>query len=70
MNIERQLASFIRNIQAGEAPAHVVGTAKQVILTVLGTALAGTGEDGIASLRSVLVQRGGQPEATKWVFGD
>ncbi|CAN7571930.1 MmgE/PrpD family protein [Arthrobacter sp. LjRoot78] len=70
MNIERQLAAFIRNVQAEEAPGHVVGTAKQVILTVLGTALAGTGEDGIASLRSVLVQRGGQPEATTWVFGD
>jgi 2-methylcitrate dehydratase PrpD len=70
MTIERQLAAFIRNIRANEAPADVVRTAKQVILTVFGTALAGAGEDGVASLRSVLVQRGGQPEATTWVFGD
>ena len=70
MTTERQLTAFIRNIQANVAPADVVETAKQVILTVFGTALAGAGEDGVATLRSVLVQRGGQPEATTWVFGD
>lgn len=70
MTIERQLAAFIRNIQASDAPADVVHTAKQVVLTVFGTALAGAAEDGVASLRSVLVQRGGEPEATTWVFGD
>jgi 2-methylcitrate dehydratase PrpD len=70
MTPEHQLAAFIQTTDAANAPQDVVDTAKRVILTVFGTAIAGARQDGIEELRSVLLQRAGQAEATSWVFGD
>ena len=70
MTPERQLARFIVTTHAAGTPPGIATTAKQVVLTVVGTALAGAQEDGIEQLRAVLVRRGGRSEATSWVFGD
>lgn len=69
-HLESQLSEFISTSSIAEAPQDVVNTTKRVILTVFGTALAGASQDGIDELRAVILQRGGSPDATSWVFGD
>jgi 2-methylcitrate dehydratase PrpD len=41
-----------------------------MLMAVCGTALAGAAEDGIAALRALLLERGGAPQASTFVFGD
>ena len=67
---EMELVRFIRETRLADAPDHVQVVARDVLLTVCGTALAGADQDGIAELRNLLVERGGRAEARSIVFGD
>lgn len=70
MTAERELVSFIRDLQLGDIPAEVRTTAKQVMLAVCGAAVAGSTQDGISGLRGILAQQGGRPEARSFIYGD
>ncbi len=67
---EQQLARFVVQLAPGEVPAAARATVQHMVRAVAGTALAGAGEDGIAALRGLLLERGGAPQATLLVFGD
>lgn len=66
---EQQLARFVDELRFEAIPAHVIGVIRHIVLAVAGTTIAGAGEDGIVSLRRVLVDQGGAPEATVLVHG-
>jgi 2-methylcitrate dehydratase PrpD len=70
VTIENQLAEFICTLRAHDVPPPAQRVVRQMVLAVSGTALAGAEEDGIASLRSMLRERGGAPQATTFVYGD
>lgn len=70
MTTERELAQFISTAQLTDIPLEDRTTAKQVMLAVCGTAVAGSTQDGISGLRSMLTGRGGRPEARSLVYGD
>lgn len=67
---ELQLARFVVHTTLAEVPNSALQTIKWVVLAVMGTGVAGAWEEGIAELRSLLVERGGKPEATSLLFGD
>jgi 2-methylcitrate dehydratase PrpD len=70
METERELASFASAFPLAEVPDEATVTVRRVLMAVLGAGVAGAGEDGVDSLRSLLLERGGRPEATSLVFGD
>jgi 2-methylcitrate dehydratase PrpD len=70
MQTERQLVSFVNGTTLQSVPDQALSTSRKVLMAVLGAGIAGSGEDGIAPLRRLLVDRGGTPEATTLVFGD
>jgi 2-methylcitrate dehydratase PrpD len=70
MTIESQLSEFVCTLQADQVPASAQRVVRLMALAVGGTALAGAGEDGIAALRSLLLERGGAPQSTTLTFGD
>ncbi len=70
MDIEQRLAEFVCRLDARDVPPEAQRTVKLVVLAAAGTAVAGAAEDGIAELRALLLERGGAPQATTFVFGD
>ncbi len=70
MSSEIQLARFVVHTSLAEVPTSALQTIKWVLVAVIGTGVAGAWEEGIAELRSLLVERGGKPEATSLLFGD
>lgn len=67
---ELQLARFVLQLAPADVPAEARRTVQHMVRAVAGTALAGAGEDGIAALRQLLLERGGAPQAPLLVFGD
>lgn len=67
---ERQLAAFVCGFVPAQLPPEALRILRHIVLAVSGTALAGAAEDGIAALRTLLLERGGKPQATTLVFGD
>lgn len=70
MQIEEKLARFACELQVGDVPASAQRVIRQMVMAVVGTGIAGAGEDGIAALRELLREAGGTPQATTLVFGD
>ncbi len=70
MHIEQQLADFVCHLKADDIPAPAQRVVRLMVQAVIGTGVAGAGEDGIAPLRDLLRERGGAPQATTLVFGD
>ena len=64
MTPEQRLARFVVQQPAAAVPAEARATVRHIVRAVAGTALAGAGEDGIAALRQLLLERGGAPQAT------
>jgi len=64
MTEERRLAKFVRELARDKISEDVVRVIKQMLLTVVGTGVAGASEEGCLPLREMLVARGGKPEAT------
>jgi 2-methylcitrate dehydratase PrpD len=67
---ERILARFVRELVYDRIPMETLKVVKQILLAVSGTTIAGAAEEGISALREVLIDRGGKPEATVFVYGD
>ncbi len=67
---EQRLARFVVRLAPAAVPDAARATVHNIVRAVAGTALAGAGEDGIAALRCLLLERGGTPQATLLVFGD
>jgi 2-methylcitrate dehydratase PrpD len=70
MDIELELARFVCGLPAADIPADARRTTRLIVLAAAGTAVAGSGEDGIAELRRLLLERGGAGQARSFVFGD
>jgi 2-methylcitrate dehydratase PrpD len=67
---EHRLARFVVHTRLEEVAPSAVQTIKWVLLAVIGTGIAGATEDGIAGLRSLLLDKGGKAESSSLVFGD
>jgi 2-methylcitrate dehydratase PrpD len=68
--IERKLANFVCDLQTVDIPAAAQSVVRLMALAATGAGVAGSAEDGIASLRQLLCETGGTPQATTLVFGD
>ena len=69
-HIEQNLAQFICSLKAEQVPLAAKRIVRLMAMAVIGTGVAGAGEDGIAALREMLLEAGGAPQATTFVFGD
>jgi len=67
--LERQLAEFAVGLQLDQIPADVQRIVQRMVMAVMGTGIAGAGEDGVAALHDLLLQAGGTEQATTLVFG-
>jgi 2-methylcitrate dehydratase PrpD len=70
MTAESRLVEFIRTTWSGDVAADACDVVRRMFLSTLATGVAGAGEDGVAALRELLLDRGGRAEATSLVFGD
>jgi 2-methylcitrate dehydratase PrpD len=70
MQTERQLAEFVHDLAFADIPGDAVDVVKRVLLAATGTAIAGAREEGISALRDLLLDQGGKPQATVFLFGD
>jgi 2-methylcitrate dehydratase PrpD len=67
---EQTLANFICSLKPEQVPPAAQRIVRLMAMAVIGTGIAGAGEDGIAALREMLLEAGGAPQATTFVFGD
>jgi 2-methylcitrate dehydratase PrpD len=67
---EDDLVSFVTEFDESSLTIDVRTTVRRVLLSALATGVAGAGEEGIGTLRALLLERAGRPEATSFVFGD
>lgn len=67
---EHMLARFVCETDAAQVPPEVRRVVRLMLATVLGTAVAGAAEDGVASLLKLLKDRGGCGQASALVFGE
>ena len=67
---ERELSAFIAGLRVDQVPDHAQRVLRRMVMAVAGTGLAGAAEDGVAALRELLLEAGGAPQATTFVFGD
>ncbi|MDP3138775.1 MAG: MmgE/PrpD family protein [Burkholderiaceae bacterium] len=67
---EQTLARFVCDLSVTDVPPQTLRIVRLVLLTVAGTAVAGAGEEGVEPLRALLKARGGQAEATSFIYGD
>ena len=67
--LERQLAEFAVGLQLDQIPADAQRVLQRMVMAVIGTGIAGAGEDGVQALHELLSQAGGAEQATTLVFG-
>ena len=67
--LERQLAEFAVGLQLDQIPADAQRVVQRMVMAVIGTGIAGAGEDGVQALHELLSQAGGAEQATTLVFG-
>ncbi|MEZ5742036.1 MAG: MmgE/PrpD family protein [Burkholderiaceae bacterium] len=67
---ENLLARWVSGLDAAAVPDEARLVVQRMVLAVCGTGLAGAAEDGVQALRELLLEAGGQPQATTFVFGD
>ena len=67
--LERQLAEFAVHLQIEQVPPEAQRVVQRMVLAVIGTGIAGAGEDGVAALHELLSEAGGAQQATTLVFG-
>jgi 2-methylcitrate dehydratase PrpD len=68
--LEEELVHYILNTQYQNLPAKVVNTAKHMLLTIIGTTIAGATLEGCEVLRDQISMWGGKEEATILLHGD
>ncbi len=69
MRTEKKLAEYVAETGFEDLPAESIGIIKNVILTVLGTAIAGAAAEGCAALVEQVKEWGGREEATILIYG-
>ena len=69
MQSEQILSEFVTGTKFEEIPAEAISTAKNVVLTVLGTVIAGANTAGIKTLVNHVRDWGGKEEATILMHG-
>lgn len=69
MEIEKKLVEYIMETPFEMLPKEVIDIAKKVVLTVLGTTIAGAKEEGCETLLSQVKEWGGKEEATILIHG-
>lgn len=67
---ENLISEFVETLSHDQIPESALRVARQILLAVSGTAVAGAGEDGCRPLYEMLKEQGGKPEATVMVYGD
>lgn len=68
--LEQSLAEFVSSLKAGQVPPPARRVVRLMAMAVIGTGIAGAAEEGIAALRDLLLEAGGAPQASTFVFGD
>lgn len=69
METEKTLAQYVSDTKYDELPREPVDIARNVILTVLGTTIAGAAAEGCESLVNQVKEWGGKKEATILIYG-
>jgi 2-methylcitrate dehydratase PrpD len=69
MELERKLANYVSDSRYDDLPKEVVDTTKNVILTILGTTIAGATEEGCEAIVDQVKEWGGKEEATILIYG-
>ena len=69
MSVARRLAQFLVGTRFQELPAQVVDNAKLAIADTFASALAGDAVETVGVVRCLVLERGGNPEATLWGRG-
>ena len=69
METEKRLVEYICRTRYEDFPSEPLDTVKKMLLTVLGTALAGSTAEGCEALAAFYRGTGGRAEATVWVHG-
>ena len=69
MELERKLANYVSDSRYEDLPKEVVDTTKNVILTILGTTIAGATEEGCEAIVNQVKEWGGKEEATILIYG-
>jgi 2-methylcitrate dehydratase PrpD len=68
--LEEEFVHYILNTKYQNLPTEVVDTAKQMLLTIIGTTIAGATLEGCQALRDQIKEWGGKEEATLLLHGD
>ena len=69
METEKKLAEFVAETSFEDLPAETVGIMKNVVLTILGTTIAGSTSEGCETLVKQVKEWGGKREATILIHG-
>jgi len=68
--IEEEFVHYILNAKYQNLPSEVVGTTKHMLLTIIGTTIAGSTLEGCQALRDQIKEWGGKGGATILLYGD
>jgi 2-methylcitrate dehydratase PrpD len=68
--LEEEFVHYILNTEYQDLPAEVINTAKHMLLTIIGTTIAGATLEGCEALRDQIRIWGGREEATILLHGD
>lgn len=69
MDTEKRLAEYVSNTRFDDLPPEPVNTIKNVLLTVVGSTIAGATQDGCEALIDQIKEWGGRKEATILIHG-
>lgn len=69
MQIEQKLATYVATTRIEEVPSNAVKVVRHILMTVLGTAVAGADEDGVQEALAVYGTPPGKQSARALVFG-
>jgi 2-methylcitrate dehydratase PrpD len=69
MELEKKLAQYVAETGFDDLPKEAIGTIKNVVLTVLGTTIAGATAEGCEALVNQAKEWGGKEEATILIHG-
>ena len=69
MDAEKKLVDYLTDTRLSSIPSEPIRTVKNMILTVIGTTLAGASSDGCEAMRSHYQAMGGATESTIFVHG-
>ncbi|MEM5295558.1 MmgE/PrpD family protein [Burkholderia sp. JPY481] len=70
MEVEWKLVEFVLGFQLRDAPEHAVAVVRNMLLTTIGTAIAGASEEGCEAILQFVKARDGAGRASVFVYGD